>query len=106
MSGGEVDLIAPSSGTYKGIAVYQDRRATNSSSAVNTINGNSSSSYQGAFYFPNQELKFVGTAGISTNCVQMVARRVTFGGTAAISNVCPAGSGASSFEGRSVRLVE
>jgi len=106
VSGGEIDLIAPSTGTYKGISIYQDRRATNSSSSTNTINGNSSSSYQGAFYFPNQEMKFVGTSGISTACVQMVARRVVFSGTSAISNVCPAGSGASSFKGRSVRLVE
>jgi len=105
LSGGEVDLIAPSTGTYKGIAIYQDRRATNSTNK-NIINGNSSSSYQGAFYFPNQEMQFNGTSGISTACVQMVARRVTFSGTATISNVCPAGSGASSFKGQSVRLVE
>ena len=105
LSGGEVDLIAPSSGTYKGIAIYQDRRASNSS-VKNVINGNSSSSYQGAFYFPNQEMVFAGTSGISTACVQMVARRVTFTGTSAITNVCPPGSGASSFKGRSVRLVE
>ena len=106
LQGGEVDLIAPSTGPYKGIAIYQDRRALNSSSAMNIINGNSNSSYRGAFYFPNQEMLFNGTSGISTACVQMVARRVTFSGTSNISNVCPAGSGASSFKGRSVRLVE
>jgi Flp pilus assembly protein TadG len=106
LQGGEVDLTAPSSGTYKGISIYQDRRASNSSSSKNIINGNSNSSFQGAFYFPNQEMQFNGTTGITTNCVQMVARRVTFSGTSAISNTCPAGSGASSFAGRSVRLVE
>lgn len=106
MSGGEIDLIAPSTGTYKGISIYQDRRAQNSSSAKNIINGNGFSSFQGAFYFPNQEFQFAGNTGMTTQCVQMVARRVTFTGTSAISNTCPAGSGASSFKGQTVRLVE
>lgn len=106
MSGGEIDLIAPSSGTYKGISIYQDRRAQMGSSSTNIINGNSSSSFQGAFYFPGQEFQFAGNTGMSTQCVQMVARRVTFTGTSAISNTCPAGSGASSFAGQAVRLVE
>ncbi len=103
--GAEIDLTAPSTGTYAGISIYQDRRAQNCNNC-NNINGNSSSSFQGAFYFPSQELIFTGTSGMTTTCVQMVARRVTFSGTSAISNVCPVGSGASSFEGRSVRLVE
>jgi hypothetical protein len=103
--GAEIDLIAPSTGTYAGIAIYQDRRAENCNNC-NNINGNSNSSFQGAFYFPNQEMIFTGTSGMSTACVQMVARRVTFSGNAAVTNTCPAGSGASSFEGRSVRLVE
>jgi hypothetical protein len=106
LQGGEIDLTAPSSGTYKGISIYQDRRASNGSSSTNIINGNSNSSFQGAFYFPNQEMQFSGTTGMSTACVQMVARRVTFSGTSAISNTCPAGSGASSFAGQAVRLVE
>ena len=106
LQGGEIDLIAPSTGTYKGIAIYQDRRASGSGSSTNIINGNSSSSFQGAFYFPSQEFSFAGNAGMSTECVQMVARRVTFTGTSAISNTCPAGSGASSFAGQAVRLVE
>lgn len=103
--GAEVDLTAPTTGTYAGISIYQDRRAENCNNC-NNINGNSSSSFHGAFYFPSQELIFTGTSGMSTNCVQMVARRVTFSGTAAISNVCDVPGGGSSFEGRSVRLVE
>jgi hypothetical protein len=103
--GAEIDLVAPSSGTYAGISLYQDRRAENCNNC-NNVNGNSNSSFQGAFYFPSQELIFTGTSGMTTTCVQMVARRVTFSGTSAISNVCPGGSGAHSFEGRSVRLVE
>lgn len=107
LQGGEVDLIATTddASPYQGISIYQDRRAPNCNNC-NIVNGNSASSFQGAFYFPGQEFQFAGTSGMSTNCVQMVARRVTFSGTSGISNVCPAGSGAGSFEGRSVRLVE
>ncbi|QNP42758.1 hypothetical protein H9L15_11670 [Sphingomonas daechungensis] len=46
MNGGaDVDMTAPSSGTYKGILIYQDRRATADNSQK--VNGNSSSSLQG-----------------------------------------------------------
>ena len=63
MSGGEIDLIAPSTGTYKGISIYQDRRASSSGSSTNIINGNPRPSFQGAFYFPNQEFQFAGNTG-------------------------------------------
>ena len=105
--GAQVNLTAQSTGTYAGILMYQDRRAPTSTSSnyQNHINGNASSSFQGAFYFPNQQTTFNGTAGMQTACMQLVARRVIFSGTASISNNCPTGSGASSFEGRTVRLV-
>ena len=87
--------------------MYQDRRAVTGTSAnqQNHINGNSDSFFQGALYFPSQETIFNGTAGMTTECVQIVARRVTFSGTSDIENSCPANSGASAFKGRHVRLV-
>jgi hypothetical protein len=54
---------------------------------------------------PGQEVEFTGTTGMNTNCLQLVARRLTFTGNSAISNVCPANSGAQSFTGTAVRLV-
>lgn len=105
LSGGKLDLSAPKSGTYKGIMIYQDRRAEYSSSTTNIINGNSDSSLVGALYFPNQQMSFIGTAGVETSCLQLVARVVDFSGTADITNVCPADSGASAFDGKKVRLV-
>ncbi|MEO6113913.1 MAG: pilus assembly protein TadG-related protein [Sphingomicrobium sp.] len=107
-AGARLNLSAPTTGTYAGILMYQDRRAPSSTASnyQNHINGNSQSSFQGAFYFPNQQTTFNGTAGMSTACMQLVARRVVFVGTASITNTCPTGSGAQSFEGRAVRLVE
>jgi Flp pilus assembly protein TadG len=104
LEGGELNLVAPTSGTYKGISIYQDRRATADNG--DKVNGNSTSKLEGALYFPRADLTFNGTAGMNTNCLQLVAKRVTFTGNSGITNSCPAGSGASSFAGKRVRLVE
>ncbi len=105
--GAELQLAAPNSGPYKGLIIYQDRRAVNGNNANTTsqINGNSNSIYQGSLYFPNQQVTFNGTSGMQTNCLQLVARRVEFSGNTGITNTCPSDSGASAFEGKSVRLV-
>lgn len=106
--GAQVNLVAPSSGTYKGLIMYQDRRALSGTSAnrQNHLNGNSSSSFKGAFYFPGQTTTFNGNAGMTTTCMQLVAYTVNFSGNMNIQNSCPAGGGAQGFEGKQVRLVE
>ena len=105
LQGGKLDLSAPDTGTYAGIMVYQDRRASQCLNNCNLINGNASSILQGAFYMPNQQLTFNGTSGMNTNCLQMVALTLQFMGNSAISNTCPANSGSHAFDGKKVRLV-
>ena len=105
MNGGaRINITAPSTGTYKGVLLYQDRRAQISNQS-NKINGNSQSLLQGAIYMPGQEVEFTGTAGMNTNCLQLVARRITWNGNSSITNVCPANSGSQAFLGTAVRLV-
>jgi hypothetical protein len=105
MNGGaQVNLTAPTGGTYQGVLIYQDRRAT-ISNQPNKVNGNSSSKLQGAIYVPGQEVEFTGTTGMNTNCFQLVARRIAWSGNSSVSNVCPAGSGSQAFTGTAVRLV-
>ncbi len=101
--GAQINLTAPATGTYAGILMYQDRRATNA--ATNIINGNSASRFQGAFYFPRQQLQFNGTSGANTACLQLVARTIDIRGNASITNVCPANSGAKSFDGTQIKVV-
>ncbi len=104
MNGGaEINLTAPTSGTYEGILVYQDRRADTGN--TNTVNGNSNSSFSGAFYFASQDLLFNGTSGMTTDCVQFVANKVSFSGTTAIANSCTYDT-TDNFRGTVVRLVE
>ena len=99
----DISLSAPQTGTYAGVIFYQDRRALDNT--TNKVNGNSTSFYQGALYFPKQEVRFNGTAGMSTDCVQIVGRRVVFLGNSSIQNVCPNNSGSHSFTGSVVRLI-
>ena len=101
-AGAVMNLTAPSSGTYAGVLMYMDRRAPYGTS---TINGNSSSTWRGGFYFPSREIRFNGTAGMQTECIQMVARRLDLRGNSEIQNSCPANSGAKAFDALVVRLV-
>ena len=110
-AGAELNLTAPVTGPYAGIAIYQDRRATDSNggSSPNKINGNSSSSVVGALYFPKQELEYNGDGTLTAVCTRFVTRRIVFSGNNTTSNKfakdCP-GTGLGDIEGgRLVRLV-
>ena len=108
-----VNLTAPSGSSeyYKGIAIYQDRRAKDSASSVNLINGNSGSKITGALYFPNQELQYNGTGNTAGTCTLFVSRRIDFSGNSVTLNKFKnasecTGTGIPSIGGgRLVRLV-
>lgn len=80
-----IDLSAPTgvdAGDWQGILFYQDRNdaASCTGNNCNTLNGNSSSSFEGTMYFPNQELNVNGGNSSSSPCLQIVALRVSFSG--------------------------
>jgi len=110
-AGSNVNMTAPTTGPFQGIAIYQDRRATDRSPG-NNINGNQSSIVQGALYFPSQQLDYNGTGTTSAICTMFVARRINFSGNSTTTNKfkklsdcsafgIPGGSGVT----RMVRLV-
>lgn len=101
--GATINMTAPDTGAFAGVLFYQDRRATSDNNVM--INGDSHSSFQGAFYFPKADLTFNGNAGMVTSCMQIVAKDVAFTGNSAISNTCPSGSASGAFDGKKVRLV-
>jgi hypothetical protein len=43
---------------------------------------------------------------MNSNCLQIVSKKVVFTGNSSVTNTCPVGSGASSFLGKKIRLVE
>jgi hypothetical protein len=70
-----VNLTAPdSSGTYPGILMYQDPNDTPMPGP--SLGGNNGSNYNGALYFPNNQLSFVG--GASINVAVVVSASIVF----------------------------
>jgi Flp pilus assembly protein TadG len=111
VNGGRLNLVAPTTGCtkgtagcYDGIMMYQDERAPVDNNF--TINGNNGSSLEGAFYFPRADFTYNGNAGMTTNCLQIVTKRVQFTGNSSISNVCDQTSDNGGFQGKRIRLVE
>ncbi|HEV2745718.1 MAG TPA: pilus assembly protein TadG-related protein [Allosphingosinicella sp.] len=102
MGGAEINLTAPSTGPYRGVAFYRDRRA---SLATITLNGGATLNIQGALYFPTTDLTILGNFELDAACLQMVGRILNFGGTTDVQNECPAGSGSGAFQMTRVRLV-
>ena len=104
----KININAPASGTYKGIAIYQDRRSSNNS---NKVNGNSNSIINGAVYFPSSTLDYNGGGSNSATCTQLIARDLTFSGNSSTSNKfkksesCGAYGLNTIMGGRRVRLV-
>jgi Flp pilus assembly protein TadG len=84
-AGANVNMTSPTSGTFKGIAIYQDRRAGDVSPG-DKINGNNASIIQGALYFPSQELTYNGDGTTNAICTMFVARRVVFSGNNTTTN--------------------
>jgi Flp pilus assembly protein TadG len=103
---GAIQLTAPTTGTYKGIALYQDRRASVciTNSCTNTINGNGTVDIQGAVYTPSRALSFGGTSGAS-NCTQMIGQKVIFSGNTALQSSC-SGAGTTAITGSGTASVK
>ena len=77
---GTIALNPMTSGTYQGITVFQDR-----SSAVGaTMSGGSNINNTGTFYFPGSKLTLSGTSGVAAMGAQIIAKDLTFSGTAGV----------------------
>jgi hypothetical protein len=101
--GSTVNMTAPTTGTYAGIAIMQDPHAP--SNVTNTFAGGTAQNINGVLYFPGQDVKFAG--GSSTGgaaCTQIVADQVTFAGNAQLNSNCT-GSGTKKIT-QPPRLVE
>lgn len=110
-AGANINITAPTTGAYKGIAIMQDRRAATCTGNCNTINGHSGSVITGAVYFPSQEIWYNGTGTTTATCTMFVAKRVTFTGNSGVTNKfkslqqCTAEGLPASSTVRMVRLV-
>lgn len=83
----QVNLSAPTSGTYSGVLLYGDRSQAYD---INKINGTSTSSMTGAIYFPTQEVDFQGNFNGQNGCMKLVADTVIYTGNSTFSTDCSA----------------
>jgi len=73
---GKVEITAPDSGAYQGIAFYQRRDATNTI----TVSGNGQTKIQGAYYLAKGTMRFVGNGTGDILASQVVASQVAISG--------------------------
>lgn len=100
--GGVLDIEASETGDYRGIALYRDPRAN---LLTVKINGGADTVIRGAIYMPGTDLWLGGNASFDAECLQVVARIITFRGGADIENRCEDGSASQALRRTIVRLV-
>ena len=108
ITGGTTSMTAPTTGTYKGIVLYQDRLATDDGGkGTNQINGNNNGAITGVVYIPNQSVLYNGGAGTTAACLQLVGKRVEFSGNSymKVASACPGTGMTPAVGGTRVRLV-
>lgn len=70
--------------------IYEDR-ASQGSSNRNTLNGNSSTVLNGKIYLPKSDIRFSGTATVTSACLLIAAANITLEGDTNMSTFCPPG---------------
>src|SRR5436190_11605370 len=98
-AGSNVTLTAPTTGTYKGVAMFGDRLACtgNGNSDVNgngtactpSMEGSGTQNVTGAVYFPKETVKYAGGASSGgAQCTQLVADKIEFTGGSTFNSDC------------------
>src|SRR5204863_8557109 len=99
-AGASATITAPTSGTYKGVAMYGDRSLTCSGNGNSDVNGNGTActpsmegggtqNVTGAVYFPKETVKYAGGASSGgATCTQLVADQINFTGGSTFNSNC------------------
>lgn len=100
----DVQISAPTSGPYSGMAIFAD--PLNSSVLEYNINGDADSSINGAIYAPSGTVVINGSSSSGGGCTQVVSRMVRISGNAGLGSDCT-GTGVNAALGvRGIELVE
>jgi Putative Flp pilus-assembly TadE/G-like len=107
---GTIDVSAPTSGTWAGMALYQDSNTTNVPASSITFAGNSPTfQVNGLIYTPNANVTISGDIGSAGACVGFLAQTVIINGTGNVidaKNCAPITLTGSQFSGTRVTLVQ
>jgi Flp pilus assembly protein TadG len=105
-----VNMVAPTSGTTSGIAIFQQRttctsNGNGSGGCAATLQGGSTQNINGAIYFPNNAISYSGGSSTSGyQCTQLIADTITFAGGSTFSSDCT-GSGTQGIAATNGTLV-
>lgn len=102
--GGVLNVTAPTTGTYQGIAIYRSRAAANESGKPVKINGGAELQVTGAIYMPSTDIWVGGNTNFNATCLQVIGRIIEFKGGGSVTNSC-ANTGTKVFYQPVVRLV-
>lgn len=70
-----------------GMLIFEDPNS--SGNTGNKFNGNASTVLNGTIYLPKSSLDIKGTAGVTSQCLMLVASTITISGNAAMESFCP-----------------
>jgi hypothetical protein len=97
-----VNFEAPSSGTYSGLAIFQDPKDTNGL----ILNGGTTQTFKGAVYAPKAPLTLNGNSQVvNGGCTQLITATMIINGDVKLEANC-GGVGVKPIGGRSTALVE
>lgn len=83
----QVNLSAPTTGTYKGVLFFGDR---STAGGDNKFNGTAGSKMTGALYFASQQVIYNGNFSGDNGCLQVVGKTIEWTGTAGVKADCSA----------------
>ena len=94
VNGAELDIIgtstmnmtAQTSGAYSGLLFFGARNLP--SGTVQKVNGDSDTNLTGAIYFPSQKVEFSGNFSANSSCLQIIADKVEYTGSAEFQHMC------------------
>jgi hypothetical protein len=84
--GGTIDIAAPTSGPWSGVAIYQDPKLT-SGVDISAAGNSPAWAITGLVYLPNSSVTFSGAvnkAGFGKSCFVIVVKDITVNGTGMI----------------------
>lgn len=82
-------VSATDAGKLAGMLIFEDPNSPGNSK--NKLNGNSSTILNGTVYLPVSHLDVKGSAGVTAQCLMLVASTVTISGNVEMESFCPAG---------------
>lgn len=75
----------------EGMLIYQDPETSDeTNSTTGKLNGNASTILNGTIYIPKGNIDFQGTASVTSQCLTVAGRTVTFTGNTTMATFCPA----------------